>query len=106
MRNRPPWDDGAPSLRVGWDPTRQEYVIRAPGGHIIGATASLEEVGEAIQFESHWGFGAMELRLQGCKECRTHHGLVEKARTAPSRPTKQKPRPTTINISLEDLGLA
>jgi hypothetical protein len=96
-------------LRVGWDPARQEYIIRAPGGHIIGATSDGEAVLEAIRFESEWGFGSMELRLQGCQQCQTHHGLRQAATRPPVliKNARAKPKPAEVlHISLEDLGLA
>lgn len=103
MRTSPPWNEGGPALRVGWDPSRQEYVLRAPGGHIIGCTDDPTEVLEAIRFEAEWGYGSMELKLQGCRQCQTYHGLRTTATTTIRTGRKKTSGPSAL--TLEDLGL-
>jgi hypothetical protein len=103
-RTSPPWREGGPALRIGWDPEAGEYIIRANGGHIIGATSCLEELGELIKFESDWGYGAVELKLQGCSTCRGSHGL----KSAPTISSRARPSRSTSRgsaLTLEDLGL-
>lgn len=95
-RRSPPWTDGnyekvhATPLRVGW--ADGFYIIRAPGGHIIGSTPSLEEVGQYIQLESEQGLGAVELHLTG-------HSTLH----VPAAPTRQPPKGRPQDLSMEEL---
>ena len=106
LRNHPPWADAGPALRVGYDPRADEFIIRAPGGHIVGATKSLEEVGRLIKHESFYGYGSTELLLQGRHpdDTYTYHGLGARAASSPRRaPAKQKEG--KLKLTLADLGL-
>lgn len=102
-RIRPPWNEPGPDLHVGFDNKNQEFIIRARGGHIIGATSDLREVGRLIRHESHYGYGSVELLLSGRHpdDTWTYHGHGS------AKPVSvRKPKPSgKLSLSLDDLGL-
>lgn len=100
---RPPWREGVPSLRVGYDPTSGEWIIRAPGGHIIATTDSLEEVGRLVRHECDYGYGSVQLLVSGRHpdSTYTHHGLRQQSKPSPGGRAKRR-----ADVDLRSLGLA